>query len=61
MNATIKEQEEYDVDRILPWTLFDPPELETPELAEVRNARAATDRRCGFGLVLLRALSAWPT
>jgi hypothetical protein len=61
MNAPIREPDEYDVECDLPWTLFDPPESERPGIGETRIGRASAQRPCGFVVVLLRALSAWPT
>jgi hypothetical protein len=61
MNASIYGPDAYDAERIFPWTLFESPEPEQAESAETRIAGAAAQRPCGFVVVLLRALSAWPT
>ena len=59
MNAPIREPDDYDAERALSWTLFDPPE---PERAESRETMiAAAQWSCGFVVVVLRAPSAWPT
>jgi hypothetical protein len=60
MIASIREPNEHDGDRVLPWTLFESPE---PEQAESRETMIATavQRPGGFVVVVLRALSAWPT
>jgi hypothetical protein len=59
MNAPIREPDDYDAERVLPWTLFEPPEPEQAESAETMIA--AAQRPGDFVVVVLRALSAWPT
>ncbi|HEY7423119.1 MAG TPA: hypothetical protein VH682_02645, partial [Gemmataceae bacterium] len=46
-------------ERVLPWALFEPHEPEQAESAETMIA--AAQRPGGFDVVVLRALSAWPT
>jgi len=59
MNAPIREADTYYAERVLPWTLFEP---HTPEQAESAETMiAAAQRPCGLVVVVLRALSAWPT
>jgi len=58
MNAPIREPDGYDVERGLPWALFQPHEPEQVESAETMIAAAQWS--CGF-VVLCCALSALPT
>jgi hypothetical protein len=46
-------------ERVFPWALFEPHEPEQAESAETMIA--AAQRPGGFDVVVLRALSAWPT
>ncbi|HEY7153078.1 MAG TPA: hypothetical protein VH575_03865 [Gemmataceae bacterium] len=57
MTAPIGEPDDYDAERALPWTLFEPPEPEQAESRETMIA-AAVQRPGGFVVVVLRALSA---
>ncbi|HEY7314990.1 MAG TPA: hypothetical protein VH643_36935 [Gemmataceae bacterium] len=59
MNTPIREPNDYDAERVLPWTLVEPPEPEQAMSAETRIA--AVQWPGGFVVVVLRALSAWPT
>lgn len=61
MNTTIREPDQNDAEGFLLWTLLDRHESEQTEFGDGRIARAVYQPRCGFMLVLLRALSAWAT
>ena len=60
MSTPIREPDDCDAERVLPWTLFEPPEPEQAELRETMIA-AAVQRPGDFVVVVLRALSAWPS